>query len=123
MLGLECVGKSRRADSPGQLAFQILLEHRDPHAGIGLGQVLRVSPVIPLVQRPDVTEQLIVWNSAFEHLDNLATLVVARTLDVRPGGGDDEHQRLPPGAHAGEHGVVLGRAVVLVEFVDDRAGR
>ncbi|MNG11531.1 hypothetical protein D3C84_950790 [compost metagenome] len=74
---------------------------------VGLGQHLRIGPVVALIERPDPAEQFLVGHGALEHLDHLTALVVARALDVGTGGGDDEHQRLTPGAHTGQHGVVL----------------
>ncbi|MNC58011.1 hypothetical protein D3C81_1409060 [compost metagenome] len=88
---------------------------------VGLGQHLRIGPVVALVERPDPAEQLFVRNGAFEHLDDLAALVIARAFDIGAGGGDDEHQWLATSAHAGQHRVVLGRGRVFVVFVDDRA--
>ncbi|MDT4846344.1 hypothetical protein FQZ97_803610 [compost metagenome] len=121
VLGLEGVGEAGRSNGALLLTDQVLLEHRHAEVGIGLGQHLGVGPLVPLVDGPDPAEQLIVGDDAFQHLDHLPALVVARPFDVRAGCGDDEHQRLAAGAHAGKHGLVQGRRIVLVVLVHDGA--
>ena len=124
MLGLELGRLPGGADRFLLLVDQELRRHADPIIGVGLAQRGLGRPVVVLVDGPDRREQFGIVEHPIEHLLGVELGLVAGAGEVAAGGGDDDLQRLVPGAHAGFHGVdlpVVGVLVILV--MDRRTGR
>ena len=123
VLGLERVLLGRVLDGLQLLRQQVVFHDGNTEIRIRLPQRLGAFPVVLGVDGVDDGKQFLILKRAIKNLPGAEPHVIAGAAKVEARRGDDDDQRLAACAHAGDHGVVQARAVVLVVFVNDGAVR
>ena len=123
MLGLERVLLRGVLDGLQLLRQQVVFHDGNTEIRVRLPQCLGALPVVLGVDGVNDGKQFLILKRAIKNLPGAEPHVIAGAAKVEARRGDDDDQRLAACAHAGDHGIVQARAVVLVVFVNDGAVR
>ena len=123
VLGLERVLLRGVLDGLQLLRQQVVFHDGNTEIRVRLPQRLGALPIVLGVDGVDDGKQFLILKRAIKNLPGAEPHVIAGAAKVEARRGDDDDQRLAACAHAGDHGVVQARAVVLVVFVNDGAVR
>ena len=123
VLGLERILLRGVLDGLQLLRQQVVFHDRNTEIRVRLPQRLGALPIVIGVDGVDDGKQFLILKRAIENLPGAEPHVIAGAAKVEARRGDDDDQRLAACAHAGDHGIVQARAVVLVVFVNDGAVR
>ena len=123
VLGLERILLRGVLDGLQLLRQQVVFHDGNTEIRVRLPQRLGALPVVLGVDGVDDGKQFLILKRAIKNLPGAEPHVIAGAAKVEARRGDDDDQRLAACAHAGDHGVVQARAVVLVVFVNDGAVR
>ncbi len=119
MLPEKIVLGGRRVGRLERLAAQVVELDAYAQVGVGLDPVALVAPLVLVVDGKDQREERVVLDRAFQDLGGVVPLLPANAGAVGAGRGDDEDQRLRPGAGGRVEHVEQRPRLVRVQLVDD----